>query len=202
MCGRLNVIADPLCQLVSEQLGLDFVTEDKKDLRPTDPVTAIGVEQGQLRSWLCRWGIHPQWSKRPLINARVETVNQRSTFADAFANRRMLVPVTGWFEWQQRPGGKQKWLLREAEGRPLYMAAIGFEHEGERRLVTLTTSPTSQCQAIHSRMPLLIPPNECEFFLRGHPDALLPLLQAPVTVELALEPVIDRISESPNLSLF
>ncbi|QSX29110.1 SOS response-associated peptidase family protein [Shewanella cyperi] len=202
MCGRLNVIADPLCHWVSEQLGLDFITEDKKDLRPTDPVTAIGLEQGKLRSWHCRWGIQPQWSKRPLINARIETVNHKSTFAEAFSNRRMLVPVSGWFEWQQRPGGKQKWLLRGAEGQPLYMAAIGFEHEQERRLVTLTTRPNHQCQHIHSRMPLLIAPGEVDFFLRSHVDALQPLLQAEVRVALALDPVNDRAVDSPNLSLF
>ncbi len=43
MCGRLNVIEDPLCGLVTEQLGLRFDARTNTDLRPTQQVEIVAA---------------------------------------------------------------------------------------------------------------------------------------------------------------
>ncbi|MER2490482.1 SOS response-associated peptidase [Catenovulum sediminis] len=70
MCGRLNVIADPLSQLVSEQLGLNFQTTSNTDLKPTQKVACVIPQNGQFIQKNLSWGIKPQWSKTLLINAK------------------------------------------------------------------------------------------------------------------------------------
>jgi putative SOS response-associated peptidase YedK len=51
-----------------------------------------------------RWGLVPFWAKDPaigsrLINARVETVDAKPSFRNAFAKRRCLLPADGFYEW-------------------------------------------------------------------------------------------------------
>ena len=59
-----------------------------------------------------RWGLVPFWAKdmgigARTINARAETVTEKSAYRAAFRSRRCLVPANGWFEWQRAGRGKQ-----------------------------------------------------------------------------------------------
>lgn len=174
MCGRLNVMDDPLCEVVCEQLGMEFSTESNTDLRPTEQVACVGWSHSQLQQCNLAWGIKPDWAKRLIINAQAETVAQKPTFAHAFQHHRVIVPCSGWFEWRQEGDHKVKYLFSPAEPNPLYMAAIALENNA--RLVTLTTQPTEQCAPYHRRMPALIAAPDIRDWLAGsscHAERLL-----------------------------
>lgn len=57
-----------------------------------------------------RWGLRPSWAKesgpRP-INARLETAATNGMFRTAFAGQRCVVPMKGYYEWEDTPTGKQ-----------------------------------------------------------------------------------------------
>lgn len=182
MCGRLNVIEDPLCQQVSEQLGLNFDTHTNRDLRPTQLVATVAAHEKSLYQLTTPWGIQPAWSKKLLINAKAETVATKPTFKNAFKHHRCVVPCSGWFEWKQQEGAnkKTKYLFQESQHYPLYMAGIFYPRTpGNVQLVTLTTTPTKQCAAYHHRMPLLIAPNQVAYWLNSPADQLEPILEQP-----------------------
>ncbi len=189
MCGRLNVVSDPLCQLVTEHLGFKFDAPTNRDLRPTQAIEAIALdEQQSLQQITTSWGIQPAWAKRLLINAQAETVAEKPTFKHAFKHHRCVVPCSGWYEWKQHQGQprKTKYLFAPEQHQPAYMAAIFYPHdELGAQLVTLTTAPTEFCADYHHRMPLLIRPNEVEFWLRSEPEALAPLLITPDDINLS-----------------
>ena len=117
-----------------------------------------------------RWGIKPGWSSRTIINARAETVTEKPTFRLAFSNNRCVVPISGWYEWQQSETKKQRYRFSEPTDQPLWMAAIYYLHAPVPELVTLTTTPTRECAAIHDRMPLLIAPQDLDGWLFGDPE--------------------------------
>lgn len=179
MCGRLNVINDPLAQWVSQVLDLDFRTSTNTDLRPTEHIDAIVSMEGRCLQLGARWGIKPAWSKKLIINAQGETAAEKKTFREAFAKRRCLVPCTGWYEWRDEGGSsKQKYSFTHAQFGSFLMAGIYFENELGTELVTLTTEPNEKCSEIHKRMPALIEPANARRWLTGLSQTVQPLLCA------------------------
>ncbi len=194
MCGRMNVIADPLCQWLSETLGLDFHASDNSDLRPTQTVATLVHEQGSLKQLDTAWGIKPAWAKQILINAQAETVMQKPTFKRAFAEHRCLVPCSGWYEWRQEQGTdgrekgrKVKYLFSAANNKPLLMAGLVFNEPTGAKLVTLTTAPILSCAPYHNRMPLFIDPDNIDFWFCSTPEQLQPLLQNEHSLGILVE---------------
>jgi putative SOS response-associated peptidase YedK len=60
------------------------------------------------------WGHVSSWWSKPLkelklatFNARAETVATKPMFRSAFKRNRCLIPVSGYYEWQDTLGGKQ-----------------------------------------------------------------------------------------------
>nr|WP_284676505.1 SOS response-associated peptidase family protein [Vibrio sinus] len=98
MCGRLNVIDDPLPKIVSDMLGSDFSAETNTDLRPTQNVSTVMCLNNALQQVDLQWGIKPDWAKRIIVNAQAETVATKPTFRQAFHISRVVVPCSGWYE--------------------------------------------------------------------------------------------------------
>jgi putative SOS response-associated peptidase YedK len=177
MCGRINVYGEPLSKAVSSALNIDFQTITNNDLCPTQTASTVTFNNG-MHQLDTTWGIKPSWSKKLLINAQSETVAVKQTFKRAFANNRCVVPCSGWYEWSSVAGeSKQKYLFDNTDGSPLYMAGIYYpQAEAPPELVTLTTKPTKQCAQYHHRMPMLIPEDAVEDWLRLPVEKLCGLL--------------------------
>jgi len=197
MCGRLNVIADPLTQIVSEWLGLEFNTTSNADLRPTQLVSAISKVNGQLEQLDAHWGIQPHWAKKIIINAQAETVAEKHAFKSAIAEQRCLIPCSGWYEWRDEGGArKQRYSFSHADSEPLLMAGIWFSNDNPQ-LVTLTKAANEQCAAYHPRMPVLIGRASATDWMNSDVDELESLL-------LPVENGMIRIEkeDSSDLTLF
>ncbi|MCK6263382.1 SOS response-associated peptidase, partial [Vibrio sp. ZSDE26] len=178
MCGRFNVIDDPLTKLVSELLDMKFTAQSNSDVRPTNGVSTVVHSGQQFEKLELGWGIKPNWAKRLIINAQAESVATKPTFREAFASHRVVVPCSGWYEWtsevdenqgeELKQGTKQKYWFNSADGFPLYMAGIALE--SQKKLVTLTTASNEQCSLYHPRMPFLVPSYAIEAWLTTPPE--------------------------------
>lgn len=186
MCGRLNVIDDPLNRLVSAQLGIRFKAESNRDLRPTQTVASVAISHGEVQQRDLIWGIQPSWAKSLIINAQAETVAVKATFAAAFEQQRVVVPCAGWYEWREEQGRKQKYCFGRAQ-EVIYMAGIALQ-KGQR-LVTLTTEANTQCRAYHPRMPLLIAAESVMTWLAGQPEQFFALLEQEYDRPLVIDAV-------------
>ncbi|SES63115.1 SOS response-associated peptidase [Thalassotalea agarivorans] len=188
MCGRLNVLDDPLAQMVSDLLGINFSTETNVDLCPSQRVAAIIKPPSGFQQLDTIWGIQPVWAKKLLINAQSETIASKPTFRESIQIRRCLVPCTGWYEWKTEAGKKQKYSFTHSQHEPFYMAGIWYDHK-QPELVTLTTRPNELCGQIHSRMPVIITPDNIDYWFHSSVDALPPLFdaidEALITIEKA-----------------
>jgi putative SOS response-associated peptidase YedK len=172
------------------------------------PVVRVSRSRGERVLNLARWGLLPPWAKDPrqgarMINARSETVATSRAFAHAFASRRALVPVDGWYEWRPLPeGGKQAYFLTSRDGSPLVMAGIWTRWGPERWLTfaVLTTAALGPLATVHDRMPLLLPPQRWHDWLhRPGPDpALLAATPASLVANVEIRPVGPAVGNVRN----
>ncbi|MDR0916433.1 MAG: SOS response-associated peptidase [Oscillospiraceae bacterium] len=133
------------------------------------PSHVVPVLTGADGAAMMTWGFPNFAPNRPsLINARSETAATTCTFRDAFARRRCLVPATGYYEWQDT-GAKRKTKYEFAllDRRLLFMAGI-FTERGEFAILTRGAVP--EFAAIHDRMPVIIPRERHEDWLRDVAD--------------------------------
>jgi len=130
---------------------------DSMEKRPTDESIVI-TGWGKASSLI--WGFHTDWSPKPLINARTETLFEKQTF-HATQNTRCLVPTQAWYEWRKSDGNKYKNRIALSGYDNFAMAAI---HDGHRFCI-LTCAPAPEIAYIHNRMPVLIAPNFYESWL-------------------------------------
>ena len=174
MCGRMDIDEGPVREWVKDTLNIEMDLHTNHDLRPTQTVAVISGDLHQINT---TWGIQPAWAKKLLINAQGETVAEKKTFKQAFAERRCVVPCSGWYEWRDEGGSrKQKYHYAAADGNPLLMGGILFPGDEVARLVTLTINPNQECAPYHSRMPQFVAPEDLDQWLTGSVEEALQLV--------------------------
>lgn len=111
-----------------------------------------------------RWGLVPKWQRQPsgspLINARIESVLDKPSFRAA-AQRRCVVPASGYYEWQTTDSSKQPFFISSAKPDDLVNLAGLFEwwHTPPNWMLTvtlITTAAPPGLSSIHDRAPLVI----------------------------------------------
>ncbi len=148
-------------------------TRARFNVFPTTTIDTIVGQKGQRRLVPMRWGLVPSWWSKSLkelklatFNARAETVTQKPFFRGAFKRNRCLIPVSGYYEWQDTPGGKQPWYFTSSDGSPaLTIAGLWDEWQYKETGIALKsctmiiTEPNTLVAEVHDRMPVLLSPD-------------------------------------------
>ena len=115
------------------------------------------------------WGLIPSWSKDSkfatnLINARIETVQEKPSFKGLTNTSRCIVIASGYYEWVQTDSGKQPYYIH-GEHNVLPIAGLWTRWKDIKSFTIITKSANSSVSNIHHRMPLIIEKNHIESFL-------------------------------------
>ena len=122
---------------------------------------------------LMLWGLIPPWAKekshKRLINARAETAHEKPSFRAAFKRRRCLIPANGFYEWQSlgKNQPKQPFYFHLSKHQLFAFAGLWDTWEEIQTCTILTTSANEILQPIHSRMPVILSPDQYKTWL--HP---------------------------------
>lgn len=215
MCGRYTLTRhDRVVEDLQASLGVSTQSEWWKarfNVAPTQPA-AVVLRDGERRVVeMLRWGLVPFWAgaapkKAPLmINARVETLNNRQWFREALATRRCLVPADGFFEWQREDPKKPKPVyFHPRDHRLIAFAGLWAKAKtsaGDQLSFTIITGPPSELVApIHDRMPIVLPPAQYDAWLDPSVEAAAAraLLDVPDTDDWIGEPVSTRVNKALN----
>ncbi len=165
----------------------------------------ILVEVPDRRLGLARFGLSSA-SGRLSINARAETLATRSSFAEASARRRCVVPATGFYEWETAHGRRVPHHVHAQSGELLLLAAlydVVHDESGARhtRFAIVTVPATEPLSRIHDRMPLVVPPGLLDSWLqRGEldVDAALDAISRARPVALEMHPVSPDVGDAGN----
>jgi putative SOS response-associated peptidase YedK len=97
----------------------ETVRTDRWDVRPTDDVPAIVAQDGCAEPRMLRWALVPAnagsvKTKRPWINAKVETLRSKGSYFGVApdAAHRALILADGFYEWPKPEDEKAKGKLK------------------------------------------------------------------------------------------
>ncbi len=127
-----------------------------------------------------QWGYH--LDKRLIINARSETAAQKSLFRDGFRERRCIIPVSGYYEWDP---SKTKYAIHPANSMT-YLAGI-YRMEESPVFTILTREPGNSTAFIHPRMPVILPREDIRNWI--DPDADPEDILSHALTEMVCSPV-------------
>jgi putative SOS response-associated peptidase YedK len=165
VCGRYALDAD--IDLLIERYKAIIAEKEittKSEIFPTDFQPIITESDGRNIE-LAKWGFMPHYAKRPLINARGETVHEKPTFRKSFLKGRCLVSATAFFEWEEKDNKKIKRKISVEDVTIFSMAGlyedfISKEGNRFRAYTILTTDANTQMALIHDRMPVILSPED------------------------------------------
>jgi putative SOS response-associated peptidase YedK len=212
MCGRFTLTIDPTA--LQEAFPWAAIPDDlspRYNIAPSQPVPVI-PNTGENALVMYKWGLIPSWSKDPsigerMINARAESLAEKPSFRNAYRRRRCLILSDGFYEWKQNPDLKikQPMYIRLKNGSPFAFAGLWEAWQAPdgseiRSCTIITTSPNSLLQAIHNRMPVILPPGAYQEWLttEDRPPAQLDYLLVPYPAEEMLAFPVSRLVNKPE----
>ena len=157
-----------------------------------------------------RWGLIPFWAKDhkigyKMINARKETVLEKTAFKKAIEKRRCIVPFDGFYEWKKVDGGKQPYRITLKDGGLFSVAGIWEKWKDPKGEIVysfslLTQEPNKLMANIHDRMPAILLPDQEKIWLDNElpaKDVLQMIIPYPDD-ELVAYPVSKAVGNVRN----
>lgn len=191
MCGRFAIDdeTNELLEQIAAQHGYAAIGDWRKpwpanyNVAPTQQVPVVRSLRGVVEIAAVRWGMVPSSSPtfgggKPVINARIETVDTNGLFKRAFLGSRCIVPARGYYEWQVREDGKQPYFIHEP-GQPLALAGVvgawrdrskdEEDPEAWRLSMSIITLDAHAIPGeVHDRMPAFLTPDTYDDWLGDH----------------------------------
>ncbi|TYR76554.1 SOS response-associated peptidase [Rossellomorea vietnamensis] len=166
MCGRFTLTMS-FEELVEKFLIDEWVDEwgPRFNVAPSQAVLSLITGKGQRMAGPIRWGLIPSWvndrSKwKPLINARSETLEEKSSFKHLLNKRRTAILADSFFEWKRKDGEKQPYRFMMKDKEPFAFAGLWDKQtNGNSAAVSstiITTSANDLVQPVHDRMPVIL----------------------------------------------
>jgi putative SOS response-associated peptidase YedK len=159
MCGRATLRRDDLGEVAREldaELAADSSSwRPRYNVAPTQKHPLVRHDDGRRTLHLAQWGLRRD--QRMHINARAETARHLPAFRGAFAARRCVIPIDGFYEWTTVAGRKWPVWFHRPDGGLLYVAGLWEPTpSGGESFALLTTKPNATVAPIHDRMPVLL----------------------------------------------
>jgi len=213
MCGRFNIISDPLTRLLLEITGMDYGLEDRFNIAPTEQIPVIVSNSQQSNAvWdirEMRWWLVPSWAAEPttkysMFNARAEGLSKSRAFRQPFKSRRCIVTASGYYEWRKQDNSKIPYCITPAEQHGFTFAGLWDRWQrGDQTIesCTIITCPAHPSLAfIHHRMPVNLNLEQIDLWLDDgtDPDTLRQMLLPQTDISLQAVPVSTYVSNSRN----
>jgi putative SOS response-associated peptidase YedK len=180
MCGRSSLTKTE--KELEERFRATFYSEELERYNPLPNFNVapthmhpVITQEDPLHLQLYRWGLIPFWAKdmkigSKLINARIETIDEKPSFRQAFQKRRCIVPFDGYYEWQKTSQGKIPYRIK-LKNIDIFTIAGLYESwknpEGTQvhsfTLITREADPL--IAALHHRMPFMLLPDQEKLWL-------------------------------------
>ena len=181
MCGRFSSstqLSFLLERFRAEPSGVEDHRPSWNVAPASDILVVVAGKDGARQLRELRWGLVPRWAKDPksgnrMINMRAETVREKPTWQRTLAQKRCIIPIDGFYEWQDQGKGrrKQPFYIAARDEQPLALAGLWAtwrDPDSDDELwscTILTTSANKLMRSVHHRMPVILLPESWDAWL-------------------------------------
>ncbi len=165
MCGRY-VITNPVSKtkkIVKSAIKVDDLENYNAHPYQDLPVIKKYINGNTLEN--LKWGMVPSWSKKkefkPLINARLETIDEKVSFKKLIKLTRCIAVADGFYEWKREEKYKVPYYFLREDKKIMYIAAIYENNE----FCLITEQASNNVNEIHHRQPVVINENDINRYL-------------------------------------
>ncbi len=156
MCGRY-VVTNPVSKtkkIVKTAIKVEDIENYNAHPYQELPVIKKYINGNTLEN--LKWGIKPMWAKKkdykPLINARIETIDEKISFKKLIKLNRCIAVADGFYEWKREEKVKiPNYFFRE-DKKIMYLAAIYLNSE----FCFITENASENVKRIHHRQPVIL----------------------------------------------
>ena len=156
MCGRY-VVTNPVIKtqkIVKKAINVQNI--DNFNAHPYQNLPIIKKYTNGKTLETLKWGINPPWAKKkdykPLINARIETIDEKVTFKKLIKFYRCVVIADGYYEWQRVENKKIPYYIFRKDKKNVYLAGIFQENE----FCIITQKASTILKKVHERQPVIL----------------------------------------------
>ena len=167
MCGRFSLEEYPKTILENFDLPTypkysEEIFSSRENITPSANILTVFNSENTYELGEMHWGIVPPWAKpgqfkRPLINARSETIWEKPSFKNLVASNRCVILANSFYEWNRDENPKLPYQIKMKYQQDMAMAGIyQISKEGELQCCIVTMQANEQMATIHHRMPVLL----------------------------------------------
>ena len=156
MCGRY-VVTNPVSKTKS-LVKTAIKVEDKENYNahPYQDLPVIKKYTNGNALENLKWGLVPSWSKKkefkPLINARLETIDEKVSFKKLIQLTRCVAVADGFYEWKREEKNKIPYYFLREDKKIIYIAGI-YEND---QFCLVTEEASKNILEIHRRQPVIL----------------------------------------------
>ncbi len=165
MCGRY-VVTNPVTKtkkIVKTAIKVEDIENYNAHPYQNLPVIKKYTNGNTLEN--LKWGIVPSWSKKkefkPLINARLETIDEKISFKKLIKLTRCIAVADGFYEWKREDKNKVPYYFLREDKKIMYLAAIYDNNE----FCLITEQASNNVNAVHHRQPVIINESDINRYL-------------------------------------
>jgi putative SOS response-associated peptidase YedK len=136
MCGRY-VVKNPVTKTSSlVKSAIQVEDTENYNAHPYQKLPVIKKYKNGNTLESLKWGLVPSWAKnkefKALINARLETIDEKVSFKKLIKNHRCVAVADGFYEWKREENEKTPHYFVRKDTNVIYFAGI-FEQEIHHR---------------------------------------------------------------------
>ena len=165
MCGRYVITKAKEKTSFLVKSTTNVKDEENFNAHPSQSLPIIKSYSNGKTLELLKWGIVPSWAKqknfRPLINARLETIDEKISFKRLIQANRCVAVMDGFYEWKRIKEKKTPFYFKRQDNLPLFVAGIFDKNE----FCLITEEATSNVTEIHHRQPVILNQHEIDLYL-------------------------------------
>lgn len=183
MCGRYWIEPETMGEIEKIVGDIDRKIQEQGfagDIYPGKYAPVMEHTDAGMRLTRQKWG-YPAYQKNKIIfNARSETVMEKKRFQSGIFRHRIVIPVSGFYEWNRN---KEKNIFKRSGSAILYLAGFCDCFENEKRFLILTTAANASMVRVHDRMPLVLEEHQLREWMEDDHVPQEILHQTPVMLE-------------------